>query len=119
MPAFGTDYGSALERWRELRAATAAASETLVSDAPSHPQPAEPHPDDRALVEQQYVRTGEPEPPAPAFDPAQGQPPTPAAWPGADTTASAEPADIGLPPADPAKPSATIYDLPRRGRDRG
>jgi O-antigen ligase len=116
--AFGTDYASALERWRLLRAART--SETLVNDAPTYPQPAEPHPDDRVLVEQQYVRTGEP-PPAPVFDPSLSQPPTPAAWPGADTAAPtpAEPIDDGgLPPTDPDKPLATIHELPRRGRDR-
>jgi O-antigen ligase len=111
LQAFGTDYASALERWRQLRAATG--SETLVNDSP-----AEPHPDDRMLVEQQYVRTGE-APPAPAFDPSLSQPPTPAAWPGADTAAPSEPIDDGgLPPADPDKPSATIHELPRRSRDR-
>jgi O-antigen ligase len=115
--AFGTDYASALERWRELRAANAAQSETLVSEAP-----AEPHPDDHMLIEQRYIKTGDSEPPPPAFDPALSQPPMPAAWPGAaDTTAPAEPVDVGLPPpepADPAKPTAKIYELPRRGRDR-
>lgn len=119
--AFGTDYGSALERWRELRAATAPSSQTLVSDAPGHPEAGGPHPDDRVLIEQRYIRTGDSEPPRPAFDPALSQPPTPTAWPGAsDTTAQAEPVDSGLdaPAADPAKPSATIYELPRRGRDR-
>jgi O-antigen ligase len=115
-PAFGTDYGSALERWRQLRAASAIASPTLVSDAPS-----EPHPDDRVLVEQDYIRTSDPPPPPqPAFDPTLSQPPTPSAWPGADTVVPAEPDDVGLPPPpedDPAKPSAKIYELPRnRGR---
>jgi hypothetical protein len=74
------------------------------------------------LIEQRYIKTGESEPPPPAFDPALSQPPMPAAWPGAaDTTAPAEPVDVGLPPpepADPAKPTAKIYELPRRGRDR-
>ena len=116
LQAFGTDYDSALERWRQLRAATA--SETLVNDAPSRPHPAEPHPDDHMLIEQQYVRTGEETPPVPAFDPSLSQPPTPAAWPGADpATRPAEPNDDGgLPPADSDKPSATIHELPRRGR---
>ena len=112
--AFGTDYASALERWRELRAAAAPNSETLVNDAPT-----EPHPDDHALIEQRYIRTGDSAPPQPAFDPSLSQPPMPTAWPGAaDTTTSAEPVDSGLPPPDPEKPSATIYELPRRGRDR-
>ncbi len=110
--AFDTDYGNALERWRDIKVTATAGSSTRVTDVPL-----EPHPDDAGLIEHTYVRTGgEPPPPAPAFDPSLSQPPMPTNWPGADTAQPTEPADSGLPAPDPEKPTAKIYELPR---DRG
>ncbi|MBM3642841.1 MAG: O-antigen ligase family protein [Alphaproteobacteria bacterium] len=136
---FNVDYGSALDRWRQVK---------QVASANARPRPvpldtAEPHPDDAALAAP--PKAAAPEPPAPAFNPAAGQPPTPGAWPGvtvpgapvfdpatgqpptpgawpgaAVPPAPAEPVDDGLSQPAPDRPSAIIYELPRnRGpRDR-
>ncbi len=120
--AFDTDYGKALERWRDLKvtAAGSMGSPTLITDSPS--EPLEPHPDDGVLIEQSaYIRTGvEALPPPPAFDPSLSQPPMPEAWPGAAAVPPPpEPEEDSLPePVDPSKPSAKIYELPRNRGNR-
>ncbi len=119
--AFDTDYGKALERWRDLKvtAAGSMGSPTLITDVPL--APLEPHPDDGVLIEQSaYIRTGAEAPPPPAFDPSLSQPPTPEAWPGAAAAPPPpEPEDDTLPePVDPSKPSAKIYELPRNRGNR-
>ena len=118
--AFATDYGNALERWRDLKVTAAASvgSPTLITDTPL-----EPHPDDGVLVEQSaYIRTGVEEPePRPAFDPSLSQPPMPTAWPGAaDSIAPSAPDDVGLPDSgpEPKTPGAKIYELPRNRGNR-
>ena len=58
--AFDTDYGNALERWRDIKVTATAGSSTRVTDVPL-----EPHPDDAGLIEHTYVRTGGEPPPDP------------------------------------------------------